>query len=140
MRKKSKKQLPLMQPATDHIQSAELEAISRILDENPTISELAYQDLRRGKKRKRRSGANGMTADQVVRAAILKQMFNFTYQELAFHIIDSISMRRFMRIGIADKGFKKSVLCNTIKSLSPQTWEDINAQFANHPNDEKIEK
>ena len=108
MRKKRKKQLPLMEPATDHIQSVELEAISRILDGNSTISELAYQDLCRGKKRKRRSGANGMTADQVVRAAILKQMFNFTYQELAFHIIDSISLRRFMRIGIVDKGFKKS--------------------------------
>jgi len=140
MRKKSKKQLPLMQPATDHSQSVELEAISRILDENPTISELAYQDLCRGKKRKRRSGANGMTADQVVRAAILKQMFNFTYQELAFHIIDSISLRRFMFIGIADKGFKKSVLCNTIKSLSPQTWEAINAELINYADDEKIEK
>jgi IS5 family transposase len=140
MRIKSKKQLPLMEPATDHIQSVELEAINRILYGNPTISELAYQDLCRGKKRKRRSGANGMTADQVVRAAILKQMFNFTYQELAFHIVDSKSLRRFMRIGIADKGFKKSVLCNTIKSLSPQTWETINDQLVNYANDEKIEK
>ena len=129
-----------MQPATDHSQSIELEAISRILDKNPTISELAYQDLCRGKKKKRRSGANGMTAEQVVRAGILKQMFNLTYQELAFHIIDSISLRRFMRIGIADKGFKKSVLCNTIKSLSPQTWEAINAELVNYANDEKIEK
>jgi hypothetical protein len=41
---------------------------------------------------------------------IVKQMVNFTYQELAFHIVDSKSFRRFMRIGIADKGFKKSVL------------------------------
>lgn len=140
MRKKSKKQMPLMMPATDHVQSAELEAISRILDNNPTISELAYQDLCRGRKRKRRSGANGMTADQVVRAAILKQMFNFTYQDLAFHVVDSISLKRFMRFGFADKGFKKSVLCNTIKCLSPQTWEAINMQLVNYASDEKIEK
>ena len=129
-----------MMPATDHVQSAELEAISRILDNNPTISELAYQDLCRGRKRKRRSGANGMTADQVVRAAILKQMFNFTYQDLAFHVVDSISLKRFMRFGFADKGFKKSVLCNTIKCLSPQTWEAINMQLVNYASDEKIEK
>jgi len=140
MRKKSKKQMPLMEPAVDHPQAAELEAISRILDNNPTISELALQDLCRGKRRKRRSGANGMTADQVVRAGIAKQMLNFTYQELSFHIIDSKSLRRFMRIGIADKGFKKSVLCKNIKSLSPQTWEAINTQLVEYSNGEKIEK
>jgi len=140
MRKKSKKQMPLMEPAVDHPQAAELEAISRILDSNPTISELAFQDLCRGKKRKRRSGAKGMTADQVVRAAIVKQMLNFTYQELSFHIVDSKSLRRFMRIGIADKGFKKSVLCKTIKSLSPHTWEAINRQLVHYSVKEKIEK
>ena len=129
-----------MQPAVDHPQAAELEAISRILNSNPTISELALQDLCRGKNKTRRSGANGMTADQVVRAAIVKQMFGFTYQELAFHIVDSKSLRRFMRIGIADKGFKKSVLCKTIKSLSPQTWEDINNVLMHYSETKKIEK
>jgi len=53
-------------------------------------------------------------------------MFTFTYQELAFHLVDSVSIRRFCFIGIAEKGFKKSVLCKNIKSLSPKTWEDIN--------------
>jgi IS5 family transposase len=81
-----------------------------------------------------------MTADQVVRAAIVKQMFGFAYKELAFHIIDSNSIRRFMRIGIADKGFKKSVLNKNVKSLSPQTWEAINEQLVQYANDEKIEK
>jgi len=81
-----------------------------------------------------------MTADQVVRAAIVKQMLNFTYKELAFHIVDSNSLRRFMRIGIADKGFKKSVLNKNVKALSPQTWEAINAQLVQYADDEKIEK
>ena len=89
MRKKRQKQIPLMDPAVKHPQAVELEVISRIFDNNPTISDLAMQDLSKGRKRARRSGANGMTADQVVRAAIVKQMFNFTYQELAFHIVDS---------------------------------------------------
>jgi len=140
MRKKSKKQLPLMEPAVDHPRAAELEAISRILDDNPIISELAFQDLCHGKRRQRKSGANGMTAEQVVRAAIAKQMFNFTYKELAFHIVDSKSLRRFMRIGIADKGFKKSVLCKTIKALSAETWEAINTVLIHYGRDKKIEK
>jgi transposase, IS5 family len=140
MRKKSKKQMPLMPAATDHPQAVELENISRILDANPTICDLAMQDLSEGSKRVNRSGARGMTADQVVRAAIVKQMLNFTYKELAFHIVDSNSLRRFMRIGIADKGFKKSVLNKNVKALSPQTWEAINGQLVEYADEEKIEK
>ena len=121
MRKKSKKQMPLMPTATDHPQAIELENISRILDANPIICDLAMQDLCEVGKKPRKSGAHGMTADQVVRAAIVKQMLNFTYKELAFHIVDSNSLRRFMRIGIADKGFKKSVLNQNVKALSPHT-------------------
>ena len=129
-----------MEPAVDHPRAAELEAISRILDSNPIITELAFQDLCRGKTRKVRSGANGMTAEQVLRAGIVKQMFGFTYEELAFHIVDSKSLRRFMLIGIADKGFKKSVLCKTVKAISPETWEAINKVLAHYAQDEKIEK
>jgi IS5 family transposase len=81
-----------------------------------------------------------MTAEQAVRAAIAKQMFNFTYKELAFHIVDSKSLRRFMRIGIADKGFKKSTLNKNIKALSAQTWEAINGQLVQYAAEEKIEK
>jgi IS5 family transposase len=140
MRKKSKKQLPLMPAESDHPQAVELENISRILDANPIICDLAMQDLCEVSKKVRKSGAHGMTADQVVRAAIAKQMLGFTYKELAFHIIDSNSLRRFMRIGIADKGFKKSVLNKNVKALSPQTWEAINAQVVQYADDEKIEK
>ena len=140
MRKKSKKQMPLMPAASDHPQAIELENISRILDANPTICDLALQDLCEVSEKAKRSGARGMTADQVVRAAVIKQMFSFTYKELAFHIIDSNSIRRFMRIGIADKGFKKSVLNKNVKALSPQSWEAINAQLLQYADDEKIEK
>ena len=140
MRKKSKKQMPLMPEAIDHPQAIELESISRILDANPTICDLALQDLSEGSKKASRAGAHGMTADQVVRAAIVKQMLNFTYKELAFHIVDSNSLRRFMRIGIADKGFKKSVLNKNVKALSAQTWEAINSQLVQYAVEKKIEK
>jgi len=140
MRKKSKKQLPLMEPAVDHPRAAELEAINRIFNNNPIISELVLQDLCKGKRRRRRSGAKGMTAEQVLRAGIVKQIFGFTYEELAFHIVDSKSLRRFMLIGIADKGFKKSVLCKTVKAISPETWEAVNKVLAHYAQDEIIEK
>ena len=139
MRKISEKQMPLMPPKIDHPQAQELNAISCILDKNPTIYDLAMQDLSPNSQ-KTKKGANGMTAEQVVRAAIVKQMFQFSYKDLAFHLVDSHSLRRFCFIGIADKGFKKSVLCKNIKTISPETWEAINRCLVRFAKDEGIEK
>jgi IS5 family transposase len=139
MRKISEKQMPLMPTKIDHPQAEELDAISRILDRNPIIYDLAMQDLSSGSE-KSKAGARGMTAEQVVRAAIVKQMFEFSYKDLAFHLIDSVSLRRFCFIGIADNGFKKSVLCNNIKAISPGTWEAINRCLIRFAKDENIEK
>jgi IS5 family transposase len=138
MREKSKKQLPLMHLTTDHPQARELEAISRILDAEPTIAAVVHQDLCRGRALTA-TGANGMSAEQVLRAAILKQMFGYSYELLPFHLMDSISLRGFCRIGIADKGFKKSALAKNIKRISPATWEQINRMLVHHGNEQKLE-
>ncbi len=139
MRKTSKKQMPLMPQSLDHPRAAELDAINRILEASPTISGFAMQDLSPGAA-KCRAGANGMSAEQVVRTAIIKQMFGFSYQDLAFHLVDSVSLRKFCLVGIADKGFKKSVLCKNIKALSPKTWEAINRCIVEYAKKEDIEK
>jgi len=139
MREKSKKQLPLMHIPSDHPQARELEAISRILDAEPTITALVHQDLCRGRELTA-TGANGMSAEQVLRAAIVKQMFGYSYELLPFHLTDSISLRAFCRIGIADKGFKKSALAKNIKRISPATWEQINRMLVNHGNEQKVER
>lgn len=139
MRKKSKKQMPLMPPKIDHPQAQELSTISRILDSNPIIYDLVMQDLSpQGTKSK--AGAKGMTAEQVIRAAVVKQMFEFSYKDLAFHLVDSVSLKRFCHIGIGDKGFKKSVLCKNIKAISPQSWEAINQCLVHYAKDNDIEK
>ena len=93
MRRKSKKQMPLMPPEIDHPQAVELDSIGRILDATPTICDLAMQDLS-PKATKYKAGARGMTAEQVVRAAIIKQIFEFSYQDLAFHLIDRLAPRK----------------------------------------------
>ena len=63
-----------------------------------------------------------MSAEQVVRAAIIKQMESFSYEDVAFHLLDSVCYRGFYRIGIADKGFHKFALCNNIKTITHETW------------------
>ncbi len=140
MREKWPKQMPLMAHILDHPQSKELEVISGIIDAKPTICEYILQDLNRGKSKTQRAGAKGMSAEQVLRFIIVKVLFGFTYEELAFHIVDSQSLRWFCRIGMAEEGFKKSALNRNIKAISDQTWEMINRDILGYAKKEGIEK
>jgi IS5 family transposase len=139
MRKRNQKQMPLTPRTVDHPHAMELKLISRILDHIPTINEVAWQELTQHVENVG-TGAEGMSAEQVVRSAIVKQMEDYSYDELAFHIVDSSCYRSFCRIGIAHKGFKKSALCHTIKALSPATWEAINRILMAYAKEKKIEK
>jgi IS5 family transposase len=140
MRKKYQKQMPLIEPASGHPQEMELETISLLIDSTPTICDYVLQDLNEGKVHKRNTGAEGMSAEQVLRAAVVMRLYSFTYEQLAFHIFDSRALRRFCRIGIADKGFGKSALNANIKRISPHTWECIFRDLLEHAKGESIEK
>jgi len=139
MRKKNQKQMPLMPMDIEHPRAKELARIGEILDTIPTITEMVLQDLTHGVKH-RNVGADGMTAEQVLRATIIKQTQEFSYEELAFHLADSRTYRNFCRIGFAHKSFKKSALCKNIKALSAETWESINQLLVAFAEDKKIEK
>jgi IS5 family transposase len=140
MREKRQKQMPLMAHIFDHPQSRELEVISAIIDANPIICDHILQDLNRGKSETQRAGAKGMSAEQVLRCMIIKVLFSFTYEELAFHIVDSQCLRWFCLIGIADEGFKKSALNRNIRVISDQSWEMINRDILGYAQQEGIEK
>ena len=92
MRKSHKKQLPLSQPIPDHPKAKEMSEISKILDQNCSIYDLVLQDISKGSSNR---GAQGMTAEQVVRAAIVKQMMGCSYEELEFLLEDSLTFRTF---------------------------------------------
>jgi IS5 family transposase len=139
MRKNYQKQMPLTITSIDHPHAEELQGISQILDDNPIIYEWVLQDLTRNVINTE-AGAEGMSAEQVLRAAIIKQMEGYSYEELAFHLLDSVCYRGFCRIGIADKGFHKSALCNNIKAITPETWEAINRILVAYGQDKGIEK
>lgn len=141
MREKHQKQMPILNSAaTDHSQTKELEAISDIINEKRDICNDILNDLNKGKIIKSNKGAKGMSAEQVLRAAIVMQLFGFTYEDLAFHISDSNALRRFCLIGIADKGFKKSSLNSNIKRISVETWEKILRDIVGYAKEEGIEK
>ena len=76
MRKIWQKQIPLMAHIQDHEQNQELMMISSIIESNPTICQHILQDLNKGKLVFKRAGADGMSADQVLRCAVIKTLFN----------------------------------------------------------------
>jgi IS5 family transposase len=123
----------------EHPHAAELEVMSQILDKNPIINEWVLQDLT-SETGTADTGAEGMTAEHVIRAAIIKQMEGYSYEELAFHLLDSVCYRSFCRIGYADKGFQKSALCKNIKAITAETWESINRILVAYGQDKKIER
>lgn len=136
MRKIRNQQLPLAEATTDHPKAKEFAQISTILDSNNSIYSLTLQDLGISGNN---VGANGMTAEQIVRAAIIKQTEGYTYRELAFHLSDSRVYGHFCKIGIG-KTFKKSALQKGIKALSGETWEQINRTVIGYAEDRNIEK
>jgi transposase, IS5 family len=124
MRQAIRPQCALVPVLLKHPHAAELEKISSVLDALPEAVELVLADLVDPKTQ--RLGKHGMPAEQVLRALVIKQMNDFSYEALAFHLADSSSYRWFCRLGIGDKPPKKSTLQCNIKRVQPETWEAIN--------------
>ena len=69
MRRKRENQLPLSGLSLDHRLAQELRAVSKILEDNPSILDLVLYDL--CDTDSFGQGAPGLCAEQVLRAAIL---------------------------------------------------------------------
>ncbi len=123
MRKKLQPQLNLFHIFGSSDIARELAEISRILDANPKVLDLVYADLTQGCRQD--TGAAGMTAEQVIRAAILKQSRQLTYRELAFHLEDSKAFRAFTRLELCHYP-KFSTLQDNIILISAASWNEIN--------------
>jgi IS5 family transposase len=124
MRRLLHEQLPLV-AAVNHLKAMELAVISRILDQLPEINARVHETLWDAGAREKK-GRETMTAEQVVRVMIVKQLYGFSYEELSFHLLDSASFRGFCRMGFCKDGFSKSALQRNIKCVPADVWERTN--------------
>lgn len=110
-----------------HEHACELEVMDQILCANPTIVRWVWKDLQGHVDKERlRFGRPGLSAQQVLRAAIVKQMNGFSYEALAFHLADSLSYRRFCGFTHPLDVPRKSALAKNIKRICEATWQKIN--------------
>ncbi|MCA9756563.1 MAG: ISNCY family transposase [Candidatus Eisenbacteria bacterium] len=123
MRKKIHHQLPLAQPYIAHVHAKELEAMDEILSEMPSVLGTIQRELSRGHSA--RLGREGMTAEQVLRALILKQLNGYSYAELSFHLADSTTYRTFCRLGAFGSSPSRSTLQENFKKISPVTLQRL---------------
>ena len=136
MRKKRNQQRTIFEVLGKNPGPKELEQMSLILDANPEILDLAFSDLT--KDRRTDTGRNGLTAEQVLRCAILKQSRELTYDDLEYYLADSFSFRSFVKLNMGQYPGKSSLQSN-IKALSEKTWIAIHQFIISYANEEKLE-
>ncbi len=134
-----REQLSLGRPPVAHVHAAELAQISRILDANPRMARLVEQDLVRGVEHPD-TGAPGLGGDQVFRILLVKQMNGFSYEELAFHLADSVSYRSFCRFGALEKTPARSTLAENLKKVSQKTLEKVQRRIVRYALELGVEK
>ncbi len=102
----------------------ELAAISGVLDRRGALLAVVAQDL--GWGRNPGTGRDGMTAEQTLRALVLKQIKNWSFRELRERIADGITLRAFTRFGAAVVPMHKAFHRASTR-LRPETLRAINA-------------
>src|SRR5687768_916864 len=114
-------QLPLTAPWIAHRHATELSAMSAVLDEQPALARLSQQDVEAGCPTNPHTGRRGLTGEQTLRVLVLRQLTEWTYEELAFHLMDSATYRALCRLGALTPAPSKSALAGTLRRITPAT-------------------
>src|SRR5580658_10178860 len=137
MRRLYHDQLPLCPSERAHPRAVELAEMSRLLDATPSTLAAVRQDL--AGRRSVKKGLEGLSAEQVLRAALVKQMFDVSYHELAFLLEDSVQLRAFCRLSPSASSPRKSTLQFNIGAIRPKTWEAVNQALVLEARTRKVE-
>ena len=118
--------------------SREMKHMSEILDKHPELNALVLQDMRVGNKKnpnsdgnKKNAGRHGLSAETILRCAILKQGKGLSYIGLVHALGDSASCAAFARLPTPVVP-SKTVLHDTISAITDETWAAVNKVILNH--------
>ncbi len=117
-------------------ESKKFQIMSDFLDKDRTIYEKIKKDFKTEKGSS--AGAKGITIEQIVKIAIIKQIAQLSYRKLHDALNDNLCYRSFAKI--YDSSVPKySSLCDNIKKISPESWELINKAIIEIAKELKIE-
>lgn len=115
-------QISIFENYSEHEFGVQLKTLSALLDEYPEILTLIEQDLVGSSLKP--VGRKGLTVESIFRSLLLKQQMKVSYEQLAFHLSDSMSCRTFVRLPDHECP-KKSSLQSTIRRIKPETLEKV---------------
>jgi len=124
MRAKRTAQISLYDQFAAHDIGRELAGMSDLLDAHPVLLDVVAEDLGSSAA----TGRCGLSAESALRCALLKQYRQLTYEELAFHLLDSASFQAFARLP-QDWTPSKAALQANIATIRETTWQVINTQL-----------
>ena len=115
--------------------SSHFKTISDVLDQVPHVVRTVASDL--GFLKAKHTGRKGLSAESILRAGIIKQIQQCSYEHLAFCIMDSETMRAFCRT--SGRNVSRSTLQAGISRIKADTWEKINREILKVAKKEKVE-
>ena len=122
MRETRVAQASIFENYSKHEFGAQLRALSNQLDQHPEILLLVADDLIDASVAK--VGRTGLTVENVFRCMLLKQVLRVSYEQLAFHLSDSMTYRTFSRLSATTMP-SRSGLQSTIRGIRPETLEKV---------------
>ncbi len=137
MRQFQEVQLSLTPTWGPHQHTRELQMAARILDAHPEAGALVQRDLLQGHRSDR--GRPGLSGDQVLRIALLKQIHGVSYRELEFHLQDSAAFRSFVGLRFEERPSHQALQSN-VKRIRPETWEAIHRVLIGFARETGIER
>jgi IS5 family transposase len=96
MRETRNAQASIFEHYSNHEYGVRLRKLSEVLDRQPEILDLVAADLIDASVSA--VGRTGLSAESVLRCLVLRQQLGFSYEQLAFHLSDSVTYRTFTRL------------------------------------------
>jgi len=118
MRETRNAQASIFEHYSNHECGVRLRKLSKVLDRHPELPELVAADLIDTSVSA--VGRTGLSAESVLRCLVLRQQLGCSYEQLAFHLSDSVTFRTFARLP-AHLSPSRSCLQSTIRSIKPET-------------------
>ena len=137
MRKKRNQQCSLNFIDAHHEIHEILSGCSQWLDAHPQLVDWVHEELRTDAVHD--TGRKALSAESVLRIAILRQYLQIDYDYLSFVLMDSMLFRHFCRLEPTQRP-RKSSLQSLISQITAATWERINRTQLMTAKTENIER
>jgi IS5 family transposase len=108
----------------------EYKTLSRILDGQPEILEMAHRDLQQLSQSTSRRGRKAVfTTENLFRGVVVMQREGFDYREASVRIAESDTLQNFCRL-LKKRTMDYTLLNKAFGALQPETWETMNHVLA----------